>query len=230
MEFANNWDFSLSRFAFDPVLHVCMRYDGNSGPDAQEREDDANFKIYYDPSIVAGNYLRPLTAEEMRSDTAILRGPSLPPDSPPVYPIKGIFPGEVSAGFSAKRNLVENVLRVKLMPALPAKNPNAGELHGLDSWRLKIDVIKLAKYPVISDYPTDFLLHAFKNLIFIPEVYSLQSTKKGDHYKWITKPGAKRVEICMHEPVLTKIFNCAASDYPAVEPEWHCLASQELGA
>ena len=40
MEFANNWDFSLSRFAFDPVLHVCMRYDGNEGPDAQEREDD----------------------------------------------------------------------------------------------------------------------------------------------------------------------------------------------
>ncbi len=230
MEFANNWDFSLSRFAFDPVLHVCMRYDGNEGPDAQEREDDANFKIYYDPSIVAGNYLRPLTAEEMKSDTTIFRGPSLPADSPPVYPIKGIFPGEVSAGFSAKRNLVENVLRVKLMPALPAKNPNAGELHGLDSWRLKIDVIKLAKYPVISDYPTDFLLHAFKNLIVIPEVYSLQSTKKGDHYKWITIPGAKRVEICMHEPVLTKIFNCAASDYPEVEPEWHCLASQELGA
>jgi hypothetical protein len=228
MEFANNWDFSLSRFAFDPVLHVCMRYDGNEGPDAQEREDDANFKIYYDPSIVPGNYLRPMTAEEIKSDTAILRGPSLPADSPSVYPIKGIFPGELTTGFLAKSNLVGDVLRVRLQPSAVEKF--MWDRNGINFWYDKIELAKRAKYPVISEYPTDFLLYAFKNLIFIPEVYSLQSTKKGDHYKWITIPGANRVEICMHKPVLTKIFNCAASDYPEVEPEWHCLAAQELGA
>ena len=228
MEFANNWDFSLSRFAFDPVLHVCMRYDGNEGPDAQEREDDANFKIYYDPSIIAGNFLRTLTPEEVKNNTAKLRGPSLKADSPPVSEIKGSFPVGAGVGISAKRKLVDDVLRVKILPSADRIFMDGDT--GLDSWKLTLSVMKKQNFPIIAEHATDFLLYAFKNLIVIPEVYSLQSTKKGDHYKWITIPGAKRVEICMHEPVLTKIFNCAASDYPEVEPEWHCLASQELGA
>jgi hypothetical protein len=233
MEFADNWAASpWPDHVYEPVLKLHMRNLAQSMPESAD--DDSGFVIQYDPSIVAGQYSRPRTAEEradiikynewrspeMRHAEAQLdreMNASLPYDSPQQKNIIGI-PTQYDR-FAATKTAIGPVLRVKAYGVLHPKD-NQPEVF-LESYAYTLKDLKNGNTPIISQYPRDFLLYTYRNYIKMPFVNRRSKSE-------IPFAGVKQIEMCLHAVVMTQVFKLRLQDFPEVEPQWHCLASTEV--
>jgi hypothetical protein len=235
MEFANNWELSpWPDHMYEPVLKLHMR--DMAGFFSGCSLDDSSFQIYYDPSIIAGRYSRPKTAEERAlvvqmnegraphvrdSDTEVSRRM----DEPFFYSTpeeKNVF--GLSAGtryFFAKKTVIGNIMRIKA-------NPQSGDYYGdgptierLRSYGYMLQGLKDSETPIISHHPKEFLLYAYRSYIKMPAINTIEANGE-KRFKEL-----RHVEICLHATVLTQIFNLRLDDYPEVEPDWHRLSSVE---
>ena len=232
MEFANSWDVSpWPDHMYEPVLKLHMR--DTAGFPSGCSDDDSSFEIHYDPSIVAGRYSRPKTAEEralvvqmnegraphvLDSDTEVSRRMDEPfPYSTPQE--KNILGRFNSGYFSASKTVIGNVMRIKVEPR---SGDNVGETaKRLKSFNYTLQDVIDSNTPIISQHPKDFLLYAYRNYIKMPAINTIEANGE-KRFKEL-----RQIEICLHASVLTQIFNLRLEDSPEVEPDWHRLSSVE---
>ena len=145
----------------------------------------------------------------------------LPYGSPQEKNVLGSF--NSGRNFSAKKTVIGNIMRIKA-------NPQSGDYYGdgptierLRSYGYTLQYLKDSETPIISQHPKDFLLYAYRNYIKMPAINTIEANGE-KRFKEL-----RQIEICLHASVLTQIFNLRLEDYPEVEPDWHCLAAQELG-
>jgi hypothetical protein len=219
MEFENNWVYPWPDTAYDPVLKVMM-WISNGGREAEA--DDVSIRIEYDPQIEAGHYTRYRTDEERIGVSPLSAGNPLPFSSRQSEniilrsrkPLLG-----ASDTFDASNEIHGSVRRIKMYRSFVP-----GNKYGLDPvWTLnnKIEYIKENKFPVISQYPKDFLLYAFRNYIGLSDLNGLG-------FPPIPNTAVTRIEMCLHAEVMTKFFQLQLSDYQEVEPGWYCISALEL--
>ena len=230
MEFANNWDFSpWPSLMYEPVLKLKMRDRVGRGPEAPD--DASSFMIKYDPSIMAGRYSRPPTPKEIamrrtvgrpgKSEAQIEEAVNAPTayDSPQE---KNILGGVADNNtFAASKTAIGRVMRIKADRRDGVNDSKT--FTALESFDYTLKALKASNTPIISEYPEDFLLYAYRNYILMPSIARDQGWES--RYKDV-----RCIEMCLHSVVLTQVFKLRLQDYPEVEPHWHCLASTEVSA
>ncbi|MDP8997422.1 MAG: hypothetical protein M3O03_10555 [Pseudomonadota bacterium] len=232
MEFANNWDLSpFPNYMYELVLKLKMRDIGGMGPEAPL--DASRFMIKYDPSTITGRYSRPKTAEELERATKFYNMISpeyrsaIPdkPDRPVPYDSpqeKNILGGTAdNNAFVASKAAIGSIMRVRAFHWSGEQEWQPNEF--LKTCGNEIGHLKASNTPVVSQYPEDFLLYAYRNYIRMPSI------ARGDGWQSRYKD-VRRIEMCLHAVVLTQVFKLRLEDYPEVEPHWHCLASTEVSA
>jgi hypothetical protein len=216
MEFENNWVYPWPDTAYDPVLKVRM-WISNGGRDAEV--DDVSIRIEYDPQIEAGRYTRYRTDEERIGVSPLSAGNPLPFSSKELKNITDMPNGIPGRPFHASNEIHGSVRRIKMY-----RNFVPGNKYGLDPvWTLnnKIEYIKENKFPVISQYPKDFLLYALRNYIGLSDLNGLG-------FPPVPNTAVTRIEMCFHADVMTRFFNLRQSDYEQVEAGWYCISALEL--
>jgi hypothetical protein len=220
MQFENNWVYPWPDTAYDPVLKVRMSIGGGG---RESENDDVSIRIEYDPQIEAGRYSKPKTQEQRERFPEVADKP-IPFVSPQSENIIMMWRDQrigASDTFAAHNEIHGTVRRIKMYRLY-----TPGNTHGIDPvWTLehKVKYIKANNYPILSRYPRDFLLYAFKNYIGITKL-NLNRTV------WPVVPNTdvKRIEMCLHADVITKFFNLPLSEYQEVETDWYCISALEL--
>jgi hypothetical protein len=221
MEFENNWAYPWPNTAYDPVLKARMSI-SSVGRDAEV--DDVSIRIDYDPQIVAGRYIYYLTEEEKRTSGLLPKYAEKPRPfwSPTSENIITMWrPQQIGAGdcFRAHNEIHGAVRRIKLYrDYIPGKVYGPDPLKTLNN---KVDYIKAGNYPIISQYPKDFLLYAFKNYIGLSDLNGLG-------FPPVPNTSVKRIEMCLHAVVMTKFFQLSLNDFEQVESGWYCISALEL--
>lgn len=230
MQFENNWARSPFReHLYDPVLKLHMR---DTYPARMYPENAACFKIYYDPSIVAGQYSRPPSQEEIDKDISWNADRikhewfrPIDPYQPRVLDTtqeKNIM-GEYSGfqDFYTTKTPLDDVLRIKPYGSIDEKFDSlSGAIFSINT---RINELKKNAPPVISEHPKEFFLYAYRGYIMMPEL--IQVGHKGDRFN--SYKNIQRVELCMHVEMMKQVFDLSPKDYLEVEPNWHCLTSTD---
>jgi hypothetical protein len=216
MQFENNWVYPWPGTAYDPVLKVRMSI-SSVGRDAEV--DDVSICIEYDPQIEAGRYIYYLTEEERRGLLPKYAEKPYPFRSSDTRQITDMPDGLYGRPFPAHNEIHGAVRRIKLYrDYIPGKMYGPDPLKTLNN---KIDYIKAGNYPIISQYPKDFLLYAFKNYIGLSDLNGLG-------FPPVPNTSVKRIEMCLHAVVMTKFFQLPLKDFEQVEPGWYCISALEL--
>ena len=217
MQFENNWVYPWPEDMYDPALKVHLRYE-TGGP--QPEHDDISFAIYYDPNIEVGRYSRAVKPE-FRKYLGDRADEPIPFSSDQQKNILTMPNGMTAFDrFPANKQIAGETLRIKMY-----QNFAPGNTLGLDATETlnsMLSHIKTGNYPVISQHPQAFLLYAFKNYVNLPKANAQGSLSRAIE-------GAKRIEMCLHSEVMSKVFHLSLQDYPEVEKSWHCISSKELG-
>ncbi|MET3845236.1 hypothetical protein [Bradyrhizobium sp. OAE829] len=217
MVFEDNWAYPWPTSMYDPVLKIILRPSHGREPEP----NDVSFAAYYDPEMIPGYYSRPKTAEERELDLRYESSARFADDPIAVQSLstRNIFEGPPRS-FRAQAEISGNTLRVKFLKQLQSADEARGdELYWAKAY---LDGIKKSNVPIVSAFPRELLIYLLKNYIHLPGLPDDADVPLASH------PNLRRIEMCVSQTVMTEILKLNPSDYEQVEPDWYCLASQEL--